>query len=1060
MRSIVGWSLRFRYIVIGLAAAALVFGVSQLSRAAVDVLPEFVPPYVEIQTEALGLSADEVEQLVTVPLEADLLHGVAFLNQIRSESVAGLSSIVLVFDPGTNVYRARQMVAERLTQAHALPSVSKPPAMLQPLSSQSRVLMIGLTSHDVSLINMSVLTRWNIRPRLLSVPGVANVTVFGQRERQLQVLVDPARLRTVGVTLEQVIETTGNAMWVSPLTFLDASTPGTGGFIDTPNQRMSIQHILPIEGPDQLAKVAVVPGAAGIQTLNGRPLQLGDVARVVEDHQPLIGDAIVNGGNGLVLVVEKAPGASTIEVTRGVEAALDALRPGLAGIDIDTSTFRPADYLSSATTNVALVGAIALLIVVIALGVLLSDWRAAVIALVTIPVSVIGAAFALILLGQSINALVVAGLVIAVAMLIDDVVVGFDSVVQRRRDPDSADTDRSTAGLILASTIESRTLIGYGLAILALSVVPLLFLGGVGGAFAPALAAAYLVAVAVSAVVALTLTPTLCLLLSARGLPTRRPVALAPRIRSRYAAALEAIARRTRVVAAVLAAGVIAATAILATTVVPRVADAPLPAFRESNVLITWNGPPGTAVAEMARVMNRAGAELKGTPGVRDVGGHVGRAVLADQIVGTDSGEMWLTLDANADYDRTVAAIENVIHGYPGLRRSTLTYPAARVADVVPVPNADLTVRVYGQDPNVLATTAGTVKDTISKIAGVSTASVERQVEEPTLNIQVDLAAAERYGIKPGDVRRSATTLLSGILAGSLFEDQKVFDVVVWGIPELRQSLDSIRGLMIDLPAGGQVRLGDVAHVDIGAGQSAIAREGVFRKLDVSVNVAGRDVNAVADDIHAALRGIAYPLEYRAEILGDFAARQAILARFAIACVVALLGAFLLLQAAFRSWRRALLVFIAVPAATSGGVLAALIAGPMSLGTVVGLLTVAGIAARGGILLVSRVQRLEAEGAPVSPTLVQRGATDRLSATLTTAITVALACIPAIVLGDRAGLEMLRSMSAVVAGGVLTAALVNAFVVPALYPAFASGYQPSASSEPLGDRPAFEPTSG
>src|SRR5690349_6624790 len=290
MRAVVGWSLRFRLIVLGIAAAVMLIGAAQLSRAPVDVLPEFAPPYVEIQTEALGLSADEIEQLVTVPLEADLLHGVAFLHEIRSQSVAGLSSIVMIFDPGTNVYRARQMVAERLTQAHALPSVSKPPAMLQPLSSASRVMMVGLSSKDVSVIDMSVLTRWTIRPRLLSVPGVANVTVWGQRERQLQVLVDPARLNQLHVSLADVIETTGNSMWVSPLTFLDASTPGTGGFIDTPNQRLSIQHVLPISGADELAKVTMIPSSTGPRTIGGRPLQLGDVAKVVEDHQPLIGD--------------------------------------------------------------------------------------------------------------------------------------------------------------------------------------------------------------------------------------------------------------------------------------------------------------------------------------------------------------------------------------------------------------------------------------------------------------------------------------------------------------------------------------------------------------------------------------------------------------------------------------------------------------------------------------------------------------------------------------------------------------------------------------------------
>src|SRR5918999_325244 len=284
MRSLIEWSLRSRLLVIAAAAAIVLVGVMQLSSAPVDALPEFSPPYVEVQTEALGLSAEEVDQLITVPLEADLLNGVAWLDSIESESVAGLSSIVLTFEPGTDPIRARQMVAERLTQAHALPNVSKPPTMLQPLSSSNRLLMVSLSSDDLSLIDMSVLARWTIRPRLMGVTGVANVAIWGQRERQLQVLVDPERLRDLGVSLDEVIQTAGNALWVSPLTFLEASTPGTGGFVDTPNQRLSVQHVFPIASADELARVAIQP-----ESPDGAPPRLGDVAEVVEDHQPLIG---------------------------------------------------------------------------------------------------------------------------------------------------------------------------------------------------------------------------------------------------------------------------------------------------------------------------------------------------------------------------------------------------------------------------------------------------------------------------------------------------------------------------------------------------------------------------------------------------------------------------------------------------------------------------------------------------------------------------------------------------------------------------------------------------
>src|SRR3990170_2747930 len=313
MEWIIRTSIQFRFLVIVIAAALMAFGITQLRNMPVDVLPEFNPPFVEIQTEALGLSAEEVEQMITVPMEQDLLAGVAWLDVIRSESVPGLSSVLVYFEPGTDLYRAGQMVAERFSQAAVvLPHVSKPPTMIQPLSSTSRFLIVGLSSDDLSLIQMSVLARWVIGPRLMGVPGVAHVAIWGQRERQLQVLVDPERLRAQGVTLEQVVETTGNALWVSSLSFLEASTPDTGGFIDTPNQRLGVWHVLPISSPEDLAAVPV----------EGTSLILRDVAEVVEDHQPLIGDAVVNDSPNLLLVVEKLPGVNTLEVTREVEAAL------------------------------------------------------------------------------------------------------------------------------------------------------------------------------------------------------------------------------------------------------------------------------------------------------------------------------------------------------------------------------------------------------------------------------------------------------------------------------------------------------------------------------------------------------------------------------------------------------------------------------------------------------------------------------------------------------------------------------------------------------------------
>jgi Cu/Ag efflux pump CusA len=364
IRSIIELSERFRFMVVVIAVLIMAIGISQLDDIPVDVLPEFSLPHVEIQTESLGLSAEEVEQLITVPMEHDLLNGIPWLKTIRSESVPGLSSIVLVFEPGTDLMRERQMVSERMTQAVALPHVSKPPTMLQPLSATSRVLIVGLSSKSLSPIQMSC----SPVGRSLALDGrsgVANVAIWGQRDRQLQVQVDPARLEAQGVTRDQVIRTTGNALWVSSLSFVEASTPGTGGFIDTQNQRLGIRHILPIVSSEGLAQVPI----------DGSTKRLGDVARVVEDHQPLIGDALTKDGPGLLLVVEKFPGANTLEVTREVEEALAELLPGLPGMEVDSNIFRPADFIEAAIHNLGIALLIGFILIAVILAAFFFAWR-------------------------------------------------------------------------------------------------------------------------------------------------------------------------------------------------------------------------------------------------------------------------------------------------------------------------------------------------------------------------------------------------------------------------------------------------------------------------------------------------------------------------------------------------------------------------------------------------------------------------------------------------------------------------------------------------------------
>src|SRR5882757_7299813 len=506
MRWALGTSLRFSRLVVALAIGLMVFGIAQLRSAPVDVYPEFTPPSVEIQAEALGLSAAEVEQLITVPLEQDLLNGVPWLDRIHSSSMPGLSAIDLTFQPGTNLYAARQMVQERMTQAHALPNVGSPPIMIQPLASASRVAMIGLSSHSVSAVDMSVLARWKIKPRLMGVPGVANVAIYGQRDRQLQVQVDPKRLRAAHVTLTQLIETAGNALWVSPLTFVEASTPGTGGFFESANQRLSVQHISPISTPRQLAAVPVQDAGK---------LRLGDVANVIEDHQPLIGDAVPNGYPSLFLVIEKFPGADTLKVTRDVEAAMADMAPGLQGIAIDTQGYRPASFVEAALRNVGWAALIGFLLLIALLLALFGSWRAALTGAVVLPVSLTTAAYVLYLQGTTFTTITLLGLAAAVCIVVDDVITDINTASRI-----TAEGAEGEAPVRAAFSAVRGPLVFATLAML-LGTVPFLFLGSVVPAFSRPLVLAFALAVLSSMVVSFLLTPTLGVLLRPGNGPGR-----------------------------------------------------------------------------------------------------------------------------------------------------------------------------------------------------------------------------------------------------------------------------------------------------------------------------------------------------------------------------------------------------------------------------------------------------------------------------------------------------------------------------------------------------------
>jgi CzcA family heavy metal efflux pump len=1023
LRQILAFSLQFRSLVVVLAAALMVFGVSRLHDAPVDVLPEFKAPMVEIQTEALGLSAAEVEELVTVNLE-EILASTAWLKSISSKSLPGFSSVLLVFEPGTDLMEARQLVQERLTMAYALPNVSKPPVMLQPLSTANRSMIVGLSSKDVSLIDMSVLARWTIAPKLLGVPGVANVAIWGQRARQLQVQVDPKHLQAVGVTLDQVVETAGDALWVSPLSFLEASTLGTGGWIDTPNQRLAIQHHQPIVSPNDLAEVAFAD----------KPLRLKDVARVVEEHPPLIGDAIIDGSPGLLLVVEKLPSSDPFEVVDGVEGALDELRQGLPGIEIDTSIFRSDAFIGASTRNLGVAATIGGALLVVALGAWFLSWRAVLIGVVAIPLSLVAAGLVLSLRAVPIDAMVLAGLAAALVAVIDDVVTQVENIVRRLRQHREAGGDRSTAAVVFEACAELHGPLVYATLIAVLAVAPVLLLGGPAGAFFGPLAVSYVLALLASLVVALTVTPALALLLL-RGAPLgqREPPAVRW-LQRRYDGTVARIVGAPR--PTLLAAGLVALAGL---AVLPLLSWSLLPSFNERDVRVSWKTAPGISLPEARRIATQVSKELGLIPGVSNVAAHVGRAITGDQLADVESGQIWVGIDPEASYGATLAAIDETIQGYPGFDGEVQGYFTAKLEEGLAGADDPVAVRIQGPEREGLRREAEKVVQALSGIAGIANLRVENPVEAPQVAIKVDLAAAGRVGLKPGDVRRAAATVFSGLEVGNLYEEQKVFEVVVWGTPESRQSLTDLRELLIDTPSGGRVRLADVAEVAVEPTPAVIDRESSSLHTDIRADVAGRDLGSVLGDVEEQLRTMQFPLEYHAVLLGDYAERQANHRQASIAAVAAAVGIYLLLQACFQSWLFASLFGLALLGALAGGVLAMLVAGgTASVGSLAGLLAVLSVAARHGLLSVSTYRSLEQhEGEAPGPELALRGARQRVGSTVTSATAIGVTFLPLVLMGGMAGLEILHPMAVVVLGGLVTSALVNLFVVPALYARFA-----------------------
>ncbi len=1016
MTWLVTTSLKLRVLVLAASLILVIFGAQTLKTAPLDVFPEFAPPLVEIQTEAPGLSTEEVESLITIPLENGL-KGTPWLKTLRSKSVLGLSSVVMIFPQGTDLVRARQFVQERLAmEASRLPVVAHPPVMLSPLSSTSRVLKIGVTSPTLSQMELSELAKWTIRPNLMAIQGVANVAIWGQRDRQLQVLVDPEQLRAHAVTLDAVQRAVADAVALSG-----------GGFVDTPNQRIAVRQMTGVNSPEDL-------GAAIVDFRGGSPLLLRDMARIVEGFPTPIGDAVINDGPGLLLIVEKQPWGNTLEVTKKVEAALDSLRPGLKGVDMDPTIFRPATFIERSLHNLTHAMGIGCLLVIVILLAFLFDWRTSLISLTAIPLSLIAAALVLFYTGATINTMVIAGLVIALGEVVDDAIIDVENILRRLTLNRALPHPLPPFQVVLQASLEVRSAVVYASLIVTLVFLPVLFLDGVSGSFFRPLAIAYILAILASLLVALTVTPALSLMLLTGTTKERHEAPLAHFLKGLYGRILPFwMARPLSAIGLVVV--MFAVTGFAVTTL----GEEFLPNFKETDFLMHWVEKPGTSLDAMQRITVQVSRELRAIPGVKNFGSHIGRAEVADEVVGPNFTELWISVDPDVKLEPTVAKIEDVINGYPGLYRDVLTYLKERIKEVLTGAGATIVVRVYGSDLAILRAKAQEVYGVMKDVPGVHTPKVEPQVLVPQIQVRLRPEAAARFGLTAGQIRRAVATLVKGTKVGEVYSEQKSIDVVVWGTPELRTDISSLQQLLIDLPiGGGHVLLGDVADLEVFPAPNEIKHEKASRRIDITCNVQGRDLGSVAREIEAAVKKLDFPQGYHPEFLGEYAARAESQQRLFALAGLSLLGILLLLHVDFRSWRLTAIVFLTIPFALVGGVAGVMLDnGILSLGSLVGFVTVLGIAARNGIMLVSHYRHLEEqEGEPFGPALVQRGSEERLAPILMTVLATGLALVPLVWGGNLPGHEIEYPMAIVILGGLVTSTILNLFLLPPIYLAF------------------------
>ncbi len=1035
LNKIIGFSLQNRILVLVASVLLLIGGTYTAMHTEVDVFPDLNAPTVVIMTEANGMAAEEVEQLVTFPVET-AVNGATGVRRVRSSSTNGFSVVWVEFDWDTDIYLARQIVSEKLAVvSESLPANVGKPTLGPQSSILGEMLIVGLTADSTSMLDLRTIADWTIRPRLLSTGGVAQVAVLGGDIKEYQVQLDPERMRHYGVTLSEVMNITR-----------EMNLNANGGVLYEYGNEYIVRGVLSTDKVDQIAKAVVRSNG-----VSGAPILLEDIADVqVGAKLPKLGTASERGKHAVLLTVTKQPATSTLELTDKLEASLQDLQKNPPDVKVSTDIFRQSRFIESSIGNVQkslLEGGI---FVVIVLFLFLANIRTTVISLVTLPLSLIASILALHYMGFTINTMSLGGMAIAIGSLVDDAIVDVENVYKRLHENrlKPAGEQLPILEVVFNASKEVRMPILNSTLIIIVSFVPLFFLSGMEGRMLVPLGIAFIVALAASTVVALTVTPVLCSYLLGKEKTKKQnnensDSAVARKMKQWYGSALTFVLGHKK--------GVLGGTIglfVVALGCFFTLGRSFLPPFNEGSFTINISSLPGISLEESDKMGHRAEELLLSIPEIQTVARKTGRAELDEHALGVNVSEIEAPFELK-DRSRSelVAEVREKLGTIVGANVEIGQPISHRIDAMLSGTKANIAIKLFGDDLNRMFTLGNEIKSAIQGIPGIADLNVEQQIERPQLVISPKREMLAKYGISLPEFSEFVNVCLAGEAVSQVYEKGKSFDLTVRVKDNLRDEMEKIRNLMIDTGDGQKIPLNYVAEIRSAMGPNTISRENVKRKIVISANVADRDLRSVVNDIQAQVDAqIKLPEGYHIEYGGQFESEQAASRTLALTSFMSIVVIFLLLYHEFRSVKESAIILINLPLALIGGVFALLITtGEVSIPAIIGFISLFGIATRNGMLLISHYNHLQQEEGYGVYDSVIRGSLDRLNPILMTALSSALALIPLALSGDLPGNEIQSPMAKVILGGLLTSTFLNGFIIPIVYLMMHHNQQPKTS---------------